>query len=818
MARQARWASVAVARPLPAPLTYAVPALLADRLEVGHVVLVPLGRGRETGYVVDLPEAPGLDPAKVKPLARLLDPTPAFDARQLSFFRWIADYYLSPLGQVIQTALPKVLRAKSLRVVEPTAEGVDALTDGLADEANAQVLREVVSRPGLTARGLARRLVDEVPKAEVDRALARLVRRGWVQWDEREVRESRPVVQRAALVGSVDAALARTSRAGTRMKAVLRALDRAGGAVDVPVLVAEQGAGCRSALKRLAEVGAVEITEREARDALEEVPAQGSATPPVLNADQAEALRALTAEDAAGAWLLHGVTGSGKTEVFLGAAAHVLAQGRQVCVLVPEIGLTPQLVGRFKARFGDDVAVLHSGLTGRDRLAHWRRIRAGEAPVTVGARSALFAPFQDLALLVVDEEHDDSYKQDDGVRYHARDLAVVLGVRWRCPVVLASATPSLETWANARRGRYRLLRLPERATPRPVPRVELVDMTALPRPDGGGPRPILHPDTVAALRDTFREGGQAIVLYNRRGFATMVQCTSCGATWECPNCGISMTLHKGSRTLACHYCGLKRPLHDHCPSCGQATLEELGKGTERVEEVLAATFPEVPIGRMDADTTAVRGAHHRILEDFREGRTRMLVGTQIVAKGHDFPGVHTAVVVSADQGFRMPDFRAAERTHALLVQVAGRAGRGDVAGRVLVQTWKPDHPALHQLDDVAAFLDAEARLRRVMRYPPFRRLVLVRLDGVKRPDVGGAAVKLARGLTRTAGGYDGVDVLGPAAAALPRLVGRWRIQILLRGAEPGPFRAFLRAVRRPIQEAAGRGVRVSVDVDPRHLM
>jgi len=664
---------------------------------------------------------------------------------------------------------------------------------------------------------MVRRLEPELEPDEAGKAIDALVRRDWAEWGEREVSELKGRVKTVELACPAAELKERAPRAGKRMRAVVEALGRDGGTVDLAALVAEQGDTVRAAVDRLAEAGVVRLGEREDRDVLVDAPALGPSEPPVLNAAQTEALRALTAPDASGPFLLYGVTGSGKTEVFLGAARHALDQGRQVLVLVPEIGLTPQLVGRFRARFGDEVAVLHSGLTGAERLAQWRRIRAGEAWVAVGARSALFAPFDRLGLVVVDEEHDDSYKQDDGVRYNARDLAVVLGLRHGCPVVLASATPSLESWYNAHTGRYGLLQLPERATPRPVPRVELVDLTAMEVPEGQ-PRPLLAPEVVGALRETFARGGQAIVLYNRRGYATMVECTSCGGTYECPNCGITMTLHRRAKVIACHYCGLKRPYESECPACHQPTLQELGKGTERIEETLKGLFPEVALARMDADTTAVRGAHHRILAAFRRGETQMLVGTQIVAKGHDFPGVHTAVVVSADHGFRLPDFRAAERTYALLVQVAGRAGRGTVPGRVFVQTWKPDHYVLQHLDDVPGFLATEARLRQALRYPPYTRLVLVRVDGVDRRQAVKAASDLARELRAEARRAEGVDVLGPAPAALARLVGRWRFQVILRGANTGVFRRFLEVNQARIEGAGHRGVRVTVDVDPRHLM
>ena len=806
---------VAVARPLSGTLTYAAPPTLGA-LEIGHVVLVPLGHQGETGYIVEGLGTPDLPPARIKPVSRLLDPLPAFDAAQLAFFEWIASYYLAPLGMVIHTALPSGIRAKTLRGLVPTDAGVASLTRREVEGADAQLLRETISRPGLTRRGLRRRLSSELDKRQVDRAIDRLVRQDWALWEDREIRGVRGTIRTVTRIPH--AVLADVlPRAGPRMVSVVAALDAAGGTLDLPDLLQDQGTSTRGSLKRLAQAGVVTLGEREQRDLLAGAPAEGPTEAPPLNAHQQAALAALTVPDAQGTTVLFGVTGSGKTEVFLGAAKSVLQRGSQVLVLVPEIGLTPQLVGRFRARFGNQVAVLHSGLTGAERIAEWRRIRAGEVAVAVGARSALFAPFQRLGLIVVDEEHDDSYKQDDGVAYNARDLAVVLGRRTGCPVVLASATPSLESWFNAQQGRYCLLRLPERATARPVPLVQVVDLTAMDLPTDS-PRPLLAPVVERALRETFDRGGQAIVLYNRRGYATLVECTACGSTYECPNCGISMTLHKASSRVTCHYCSLKLAYGDRCPVCKADALQEAGKGTERIEESLAQLFPDVAVGRMDADTTAARGAHHRILSAFRRSETQLLVGTQIVAKGHDLPGVQTAVVVSADRGFRMPDFRAAERTAALLVQLAGRAGRGDVAGRVFVQTYKPDHYVLQHLDDLESFYAVELRLRATLRYPPYARLVLVRVDGVDRRSALIAAEELGRDLRRSAKAFDGVTVLGPAPAALPRLVGRWRFQLIVRGDQTGPLRAYLREARARLERGAKRGVRTAWDVDPRHLM
>lgn len=810
------YAQVAVASPLASELTYAIPSLLQDQVVVGSAVLVPFGRRKESGWVTELVDATELPPDKIRPIVRLLDPEPVFDAVQLAFFRWIADYYLQPLGMVVSTATPSQMRARTLRVAQPTEAGVEALTEKLARGNQALVLREIVASPGLTSRSLGKRLEPELEPASTRRAVDALVRRGWVEWGEKELGGSQATLQVARLLVPAGELRSRVPRAGTRMVALVQALDRAGGSAEVRELEAEQGSSTRSSLGRLVSAGAVALEERQRHLDLQDVPALGPSAPLALNDDQAAALAALTAPDAAGTYLLYGVTASGKTEVFLEVARAVLARGRQVLVLVPEIGLTPQLVGRFKARFGDGVAVLHSGLTGAERLSEWRRIRAGEADVAVGARSALFAPFPDLGLLVVDEEHDDSYKQDVGVPYSARDLAVVRGLRGGCPVVLASATPSLESWQNARRGRYHLLRLPKRATSRPVPQIEVVDLTALDR-DDDRPAPVFAPEVLEALSQTFDQDGQAIVMYNRRGYAPMVQCTRCHNTYECPNCGITLTLHRRAHVVACHYCGLTRPYSGRCPHCGGG-MEELGKGTERVEEALHEAFPDVPTDRMDADTTASRGSHQRILTRFREGRSRLLVGTQMLAKGHDFPRVHTAVVVSADHGLRIPDFRSAERTWSLLVQLAGRAGRGEVAGRVFLQTWDPKHYVIRRLGDADGFMAQELHLRDVLSYPPFTRLCLVRLQGPDRERVLEASRDLASDLRAVAEEHPGVSALGPAPAALPWLVGRWRFQVVLRGRDVRAFRAFLGASHDRLRRASRKGVRVSWDVDPRQLL
>ncbi|MEN9785109.1 MAG: hypothetical protein RLZZ299_373 [Pseudomonadota bacterium] len=798
----AAWVRVAVALPVHGLYTYAVPATIGA-LAPGDEVEVPFGTRRVIAWVVEVLDAPDVQDAR--PVVSRTRDEAAFTPAQLALYRFVADYWLAPLGEVIATATPSGSTARTRRVYVPTDAGIAALAGEGAPVPEgplASMLREVVARPGATRTGLARRLRDEVD--DPARALTAIVTRGWVEGRDEQVQGPRDTERWAVRTPDTDAAAA---LAGLRGHAVAARALLARLAVG-PVRADELESNVLATLVRR---GAVRIEERPRTDGLHVGAARTEAPP--LNAAQSAVVAAV---DGAGTWLLHGVTGSGKTEVYLALAARTLAAGGQVLVLVPEIALTPQLLGRFAGRFGDRVAVLHSQLTGAERLRAWRAIARGDADVVVGARSAVFAPFHALGLVVVDEEHDDSYKQEDGVRYHARDLAVVRAHQSGCPAVLGSATPSLESWENARSGRYRLLQMRDRATPRPVPRLSILDMRQerVPDPAGGKPRePLLAAAVHDAIGEALDAGGKAILLYNRRGYATFVECPGCGAAHECPSCGIALVLHQAARRLHCHTCGYHRPFDPRCATCGSA-FEVLGRGTERVAEGVAEAFPGVPIGRMDADTTAGRGAHARILDDFRDGRTRLLVGTQVVAKGHDFPDVHVAAVLGVDHVLGMPDFRAAERTFALVTQLIGRAGRGAAAGRVFLQTRHPEHPVFACVNDMEAFAAHEGHLRRTLGQPPYTRLVLVRLEGVDRAAAHAAAVALAEDArART---VPGVDVLGPSPAPMPRAVGRWRYQVFLRGRNVGVFRTWLRQVVpgwRPVP-----GVRRIVDVDPRMMM
>ncbi len=512
------------------------------------------------------------------------------------------------------------------------------------------------------------------------------------------------------------------------------------------------------------------------------------------------------------AFLLHGVTGSGKTEVYLRVIASALEVGRTALVLVPEISLTPQLAARFRARFGDLVAILHSGLSESARLGEWSRLRRGEARIAVGARSAVFAPLLDLGVIVVDEEHDGSFKQDEGVRYHARDVALVRAQRTGAVCVLGSATPSLESAAHAERGTYRKLNLTVRPTARPMPSVEIIDLRVF-MPDGEA---MLSAPLRTAIGETLAAGDQTILFLNRRGFATFVLCRACGHSFRCPHCSVSLTYHRHSDRLSCHYCGFQQRVPDVCPKCGaRETIERKGLGTEKVAEAVATSFPAARVARLDRDV-ATGAKIEAVLARVARREVDVLVGTQMVTKGHDFPGVTLVGVLCADTGLNLPDFRASERTFQLLAQVAGRAGRGDRPGRVIVQTYRPDAPAVvaAAAHDYASFFAAESTARAELGYPPHGRLIAVRIDGADAHEVERVATRLASLAEAAAQRPEiagAVEVRGPVPAPLERLRNRTRWQIWLRGADRHALRRVARSL---LAVEIASTVRVGLDVDP----
>ena len=521
-------------------------------------------------------------------------------------------------------------------------------------------------------------------------------------------------------------------------------------------------------------------------------------TPPPLTDEQTAALDAISAEMAAstpGVVLLHGVTGSGKTEVYLSAIQRALDSGKGAIALVPEISLTPQTMERFRGRFGDTVAVLHSQLSDGERHDEWQRIASGKARVAVGARSALFAPIRPLGLLVVDEEHEPAYKQDETPHYHARDVAVMRGRLENCAVLLGSATPSLESYRNARAGKYRLVRLTKRIDRAVMPDIRVLDMRLEAEKKTGQGRPLLAAELVEAIRSRLSRGEQSILFLNRRGFSTAVTCPDCGREETCPDCSVHMTYHRSGDFLLCHVCGARRPAPSKCPECGSPGIKRTGTGTQRIESVAQALFPRARIARMDSDTTRAKDSHQRILGSFRRGDIDILIGTQMIAKGLDFPNVTLVGVINADASLQVPDFRAAERTFQLLTQVAGRAGRGDVPGEVYFQTTSPFNPALQCAcrADMDTFYDQEILMRELMKYPPFTRMTTVLLKGPAPTAVDAAAQTIATRLQTML--PPTATLKGPAPAPLAKAKGLTRVHLLLFAPAARDYLPALRAIQ-----------------------
>ena len=828
-------AEVAVTLPVPGRFHYSVPAALARRAQVGARVLVRFGARKVTGVVVRIDTAP---PPGVVPVALsdVLDEVPALTPELVELCAWIADYYEAPPGEVIRAALPAGSGIAARSVYALTAAGRSAI-DG---EGGAMLPRQraILARLGerdLPSTGLA---------AGVRQQLAQLVAQGLAEHrEQRDAARVRLKRERfAALVGPADAARARVARAPRRL-AVVEQL--AGGGEIAVAALEQQLPGARGAVRELVRLGLIAVTERESPIAAARAgDAMPGSAPPVLTDEQRVAVDHITAAlrepggaacagreprevvaepsvaaepaPAAGRaftpFLLHGVTGSGKTEVYLQVIAVALAAGRTALVLVPEISLTPQLAARFRARFGDLVAILHSGLSETSRLGEWSRLRRGEARIAVGARSAVFAPLAGLGVIVVDEEHDGSFKQDEGVRYHARDVALVRAQRAGAVCVLGSATPSLESAAHAERGAYKKLTLTQRPTARPMPEVQIIDLRTY-MPDGDA---MLSAPLRAAIGAALAAGDQTILFLNRRGFATFVLCRACGHAFRCPHCSVSLTYHRHNDRLACHYCGYAQRVPEVCPGCrATGTIERKGLGTEKVADAIATAFPAARVARLDRDV-ATGAKIEAVLARVIRREVDVLVGTQMVTKGHDFPGVTLVGVLCADTGLNLPDFRASERTFQLLAQVAGRAGRGDRPGRVMIQTYRPHAPAVvaAAAHDYASFFAAETAARAELGYPPHGRLVAVRIDGADANEVAGAAHRLAELATAAARRPENaglVEVRGPVPAPLERLRNRTRWQVWLRSAD----RHALRRVARSLLDAELAGaVRVGLDVDP----
>ncbi len=810
-----RFAEVVLPLPLDHALTYKVPPSLENRAAIGMRVVVPVQERLETGYIVALSDETDLD--KVRGLVDLPDTAPIFSSSMLDLCAWIAEYYCCSLGEALRCAAPAGLkiRTKMRYVLLP-----DQLTTGRYTDRQRMVVAELYRRGPLTEGQLAK----AVGRGALSNTLQSLVKRG-VLLAEPVVSDPGVSMRTETYVRVIEDRVPSTEElAGLQRRAPKQAavyLDLLHGDPERPATTLyDKHQVTAKLLDALEKKGLIERVERELfRTPQFEADATAAAKHD-LNHEQRGAYDAITqavSRNEFQTFLLRGITASGKTEVYLQAIEHTLACGRDAIMLVPEISLTPQMVGRFYARFQERIAVLHSGLGRGERYDEWRRAQRGEVHIVVGARSAVFAPLPSVGIIIVDEEHDTSYKQAEAPRYHARDVAIMRAKMSNAACVLGSATPSLEAYYNSGRGKSVRLELHRRATRAQLPEVQLVDMREESREHAG--QLILSRALEDAVNARVRVGEQVILLLNRRGHSPFVLCPQCGWVARCANCNVSLTYHASGGYLRCHYCDAKREKPMVCDECHFNPLVYLGTGTQKVEDVLMRSFEHCCIERMDADTTAGKGGHAKILGRFAAGAIDILIGTQMIAKGHDYPGVTLVGVINADTGLNFPDFRAAENTFQLLTQVAGRAGRGKRPGKVIIQTYRPNHYAIQTAarHDYDAFYEREIAERQAAGYPPYRRMANFAIECQDPLLAQRAVVVLQRVVHEQIQtlGFRGIEVLGPAPAVVSRIKKkyRWNLGALSKSAKR--LNTLTRASRDAFSEKVkDRRVRLKVDLDP----
>ncbi len=806
MGAVSRYCDVSLPVPLDQTFTYELPETLRHRVKPGARLIVPFGPRRLTGMVVRChDESPEV---ATKQALRLLDEEPVLNEELLGLGRWIASYYCAPAGEVYRSMTPLAAELRQQKVYSLTDEGRDTarrlLLDTGGGDGAVEILRMLEQR-SLSVTYLTRKF----PTAQD--ILRALEKKRLVEKEESEAERDplRAAAARLRVELTGRPAGVKLARAERELISFLELHPGSHNLADIETLVKHGSKAARALARRDLLRLVVENAAQMASD---------FRPPHTLNGHQREAFAKLREAIESGEFhpfLLQGVTGSGKTEVYLRSIETALAAGRSALLLVPEIALTPGVAGQFFGRFGDQVAILHSAFSGNERADQWRRIREGRAGVVVGTRSGVFAPVPNLGLIVVDEEHDQSYKQEETPRYNGRDVAVVRAQSAGATVVLGSATPSLESRYNVERGKYTLLSLPERIEARPMPEVELIDMRMEfleTRKQATFSRKLLE-----AIEERLKAKEQTMLLLNRRGFSSFVTCRSCGERIQCVNCAVTLTYHKRDQRLLCHYCSYAQRVPKVCPKCESEYLYFMGTGSEKVEEELHRYFPEARITRMDRDTVSGKRHFETILQGFREGSYDILVGTQMIAKGHDIPNVTLVGVVSGDIGLGMPDFRAAERTFQLLTQVAGRAGRGNIPGRVLIQTINPDHYAVRMAaaQDFQAFYEKELQFRRMMRYPPFAALANILLRSKTQEDAMRMAGEVGNFLNPPP---ETLKILGPAEAPVPRLKAEFRYQLLLKAANRKVLSTTLHGLRRFAVERNWPKTALVIDVDPLSLL
>jgi primosomal protein N' (replication factor Y) len=805
--------------------TYRLPMTWRRDVRLGARLLVPFGRKQLTGYAValhnELDPAAEIEESSIKDAVELLDANPLLTPEVLELTRWVADYYSAPWGEILKAALPAGINSTVEQILCITQEGKDELTKlpaGKLKTIKANALRFIALENSVALRELGK----QIGESQAAKASRELEKSGWIRIEHRS-RTAATKAKRRKFVGLLSPEHHASQDAAKNLtpiqQRIIQTLIEADGEISFTDLL-EKANVSASTIQTLEKKGIVGIFVQEVRRdplANAEFPEVNDL---VLTDFQVDALRQIEEPLSKGEYatfLLHGVTGSGKTEIYIRAMREALSVGKTAMMLVPEIALTPVFSRRLRTHFGDEVAIFHSSLTAGERFDEWRRLKSGEARVVIGTRSAIFAPVENLGIIIIDEEHETSYRQQESPYYHGRDAAIVRARKANAVCVLGSATPSLETYNNAQTNKYRYIRLSNRVNNRSLAEAEIIDMRKVFAAEGKSV--VISPALVKAIEETHERKEQSIILLNRRGYSTFVLCRKCGESIRCTNCDVTLTYHRTESSLVCHYCNLRQRAPKVCPQCQSPHIYYVGEGTEQIEEILRKRFPQLRIARVDRDSMSKRKVFEQALLSFSAGELDMLVGTQMLAKGHDFPNVTLVGVVSVDAGLALPDFRSAERTFQLITQVAGRAGRGDRGGRVLIQTYHPEHYAITHAcaQDYKSFFDEEIRHRKNFGFPPFVALASLLVhheDYAKALDT----ANTLRDCLDAANIERHVRILGPAPAPLARLKNEHRLQILIKAKSRTRLRETIDFATAEA-EAKGCEMRfVNLEIDPINLM
>lgn len=800
-----KYIEVAVALPLFNNFTYIVSEELSYKIGVAYRVLVPFGNRTVTGYVIRFKDEPDTS-SSLKEIIEILDDKPLFPESMIELFKWISDYYIYPLGEVIQCALPGGLNLSQKTYLKLTENGLIGTGEN-KDSREKKILSIIKSE------GLKRSVLNNQKVTINEKDLFELKKKGLIV-EEKRLKGATSKIKQARFLKPVNTNKPIDSLTEKRIEIVK--FIRETGEISINELK-KNFKNINSFIKPLNENGFIDVYYKDVyRDPFgEEIEPD---TAKKLTGEQKKVVDEVSGSLCKGfsSFLLAGVTGSGKTEVYLQIAEEAINRELDVIVLVPEISLISQTERRFRARFGDKIAVLHSGLSHGERFDQWRKIANKEVSISIGVRSSIFSPFSKPGLIIVDEEHDQSYKQESTLRYNARDIALVRGKISQCPVLLGSATPSVQSSFNAMGGKFKELELKNRINKMPLPKIDIVDLKKY--RDFKGIRKYVSDELLLSIGKTLKNKEQVMLFLNRRGFSTYPVCSKCGETVKCLDCETSLTLHKRVNAYKCHLCGYSKASVSKCVQCGSDKIKLLGIGTEKIEELMVSLYPEAKVARLDQDTTKGKNSMVKVLKRMRERKIDILIGTQMIAKGHDFPEITLVGILCADMSLNFPDFRASERTFQLIAQVAGRSGRGESEGRVILQTYNPDHFSIKAAErqDFKEFFLKEISFRKSLMFPPLTRMIQIKISGKSAQNTKNRSEDIGfwcKELLKKHNKYS-IDVMGPVEAPLSKVAGRFRWQILLKCINTGYLNSFVRAIKNEYFSKLKKDIRVTIDVDP----